>query len=132
MKFIHSDLGRRDRGDVLVVTLTSGANVRLMDPSNFNAFKRGQKHRYTGGLAKSSPVRLTIPRTGHWHAVVDMQGLRGSTRASFKVVNSSTLRPLPAISERRVELAEIARNAADAGAPSVTTESESYLSLIHI
>jgi hypothetical protein len=113
MKYLHSDLGFRERGDVLVVTLSSGANVRLLDSSNFSSYKRGQRHRFHGGLAKRSPVRLTIPSNGHWHAVVDMQGLRGSTRASFKVLNGSALRPLPPIEERRSDLAEIADNIAE-------------------
>ncbi len=112
MKYLHSDLGSRKRGDVLVVTLSKGANVRLLDASNFSSYKRGQQHRYHGGLAKRSPVRLTIPSSGHWHAVVDMQGLAGSTRASFKVLDGSALRPLPPIEERRADLVEIADNAA--------------------
>lgn len=112
-EFLHSDLGQRSRGDVLEVTLTSGANVRLLDSTNFNKYKRGQAHRYYGGLARQSPVRLTIPSSGHWHAVVDMQGLRGSTRASFRVINAAALRPLPPIQERRSALADIAENVAE-------------------
>ena len=51
MQFIHSDLGSRQAGDVVEVTLTSGANVRLMDSSNFNAYRNGRQHRYVGGIA---------------------------------------------------------------------------------
>ncbi len=96
MQFIHTDLGQRKRGEIVEVTLTSGANVRLMDSSNFNSYKRGRRHRYTGGLAKKSPVRLQIPSTGHWHVAVDMQGLRGSTKASVRVLPGV----LPDIQER--------------------------------
>lgn len=96
MQFIHTDLGQRKRGEIVEVTLTSGANVRLMDSSNFNSYKNGRRHRYTGGLAKRSPVRLQIPSTGHWHVAVDMQGLRGSTRASVRVLPGV----LPDIQER--------------------------------
>lgn len=96
MQFIHTDLGQRKRGEIVEVTLTSGANVRLMDSSNFNSYKNGRRHRYTGGLAKKSPVRLQIPSTGHWHVAVDMQGLRGSTRASVRVLPGV----LPDIQER--------------------------------
>lgn len=112
-QFIHSDLGYRSSGDVLEVTLSSGANVRLLDSSNFEKYRRGQAHRYQGGLARQSPVRIPIPSSGHWHAVVDMQGLRGSTRAGFRVINGAALRPLPPIREHRSELAEIAENAAN-------------------
>ena len=33
MQFIHNDLGNRQGGEIVEVTLTSGANVRLMDGS---------------------------------------------------------------------------------------------------
>ena len=115
-QFIQSDLGYRNRGDVLEVSLTSGANVRLLDPSNFERYKQGERHQYHGGLAKQTPVHIGIPSSGRWYAVVDMQGLRGSTRAGFRVINAEALQPLPPIpptrpiSQRRDELAGIAEN----------------------
>ena len=96
MQFIHNDLGQRKRGEIVEVTLTSGANVRLMDSSNFNNYKKGRQHRYTGGLAKKSPLSLQIPSSGHWHLAVDMQGLRGSTKASVRILPGA----LPAIQDR--------------------------------
>ena len=111
-QFIHSDLGHRNRGDLLEVTLSAGANVRLLDSTNFQKYRRGDAHRYHGGLARRSPVRLQIPRSGRWHAVVDMQGLRGSVRAGFRVVPSSALSPLPPIRDRREEITDIADNLA--------------------
>jgi hypothetical protein len=96
LQFIHNDLGQRKRGEIVEVTLTSGANVRLMDSSNFNSYKNGRRHRYTGGLAKTSPLMLQIPSSGHWHLAVDMQGLRGSTKASVRILPGV----LPAIQDR--------------------------------
>ena len=96
MNFIHFDLGSRKRGEIVEVTLTSGANVRLMTSSEFSNYKNGKQHRYIGGLAKRSPVRLQIPTSGHWHSVVDMQGLRGSTKASVRTLPGI----LPEIQER--------------------------------
>lgn len=86
MQFIHNDLGQRQRGEIVEITLTSGANVRLMDSSNFSSYKNGRRHSYIGGLAKQSPVRLQIPNTGHWHVAIDTQGLRNGTRASVRVL----------------------------------------------
>lgn len=86
MQFHHTDLGYRQRGEIVEVTLTSGANVRLLDSSNFSNYKNGRRHQYIGGLANRSPLHLTIPRSGHWHVAIDMQGLRGSTRASVRVL----------------------------------------------
>jgi hypothetical protein len=89
MRFIHTDLGYKQKGEIVEVTLTSGANVRLMDTSNFSSYKNGRKHKYHGGLAKQSPIRIAIPNTGNWHVAVDMQGLRGNTRASVRVLPGS-------------------------------------------
>lgn len=89
-------MGQRRRGEIVEVTLTSGANVRLMDSSNFGSYKNGRQHRYIGGLAKKSPVRLQIPSSGHWHVAIDMQGLRGNTKASVRILPG----PLPEIQER--------------------------------
>jgi hypothetical protein len=89
VNFINTELGFRQAGDVVEVTLTSGANVRLMDSSNFNAYRDGRQYRYVGGLARQSPVRLRIPATGTWHVAVDMQGLRGSTTAGVRVIPGS-------------------------------------------
>lgn len=112
--FIHSDLGQRRRGDIVEVTLKgSAANVRLLDSTNFSRYRNGREHRYIGGLAQKSPVRLQIPSGGHWHVVVDMQGLNGTTHAGFRVIPAAALHPLPPIRERHADLAAIAENVAD-------------------
>lgn len=128
MQFIQSDLGHCAKGDVVEVTLSSGANVRLVDSSNFQKYRRGESHRYYGGLAKVSPVRLEVPNSGHWFAVVDMQGLRGTTRASFRKIPGAALRPLPPISEGRAELAAIARAAVEAGSGDLDRSYDVFIS----
>ncbi len=95
MSFLQFDLGSRQRGEIVEITLTSGANVRLMNSSDFSNYKNGQRHQFFGGLAKQSPIRLPIPSSGHWYIVVDMQGLRGSTKASVRTLPG----PLPEIRE---------------------------------
>jgi hypothetical protein len=96
LQFIHNDLGQRKAGEIVEITLTSGANVRLMNSSDFSNYKNGRRHRYIGGLAKQSPLRLQIPSSGHWHVAIDMQGLRGSTKASVRILPGA----LPAIQDR--------------------------------
>lgn len=99
MKFIHNDLGNRKSGEIVEVTLSgSAANVRLMDSSNFSSYKSGRNHRYYGGLAQRSPVRLQIPHSGHWYVTVDMQGLRGNVRSSVRLLPN----PLPPLQEMRL------------------------------
>ena len=70
--------------DVIQVTLDKQANVRLMDWSNFEKYRRGQQHRYYGGHATSSPVRLSPPHQGHWYVVIDLGGYAGTVRASVQ------------------------------------------------
>lgn len=90
MKFFYTDVGSRQAGDVVEVTLSSVANVRLMDTLNFNNYKNGMKHIYTGGLARQSPIRLTVPTVGHWHVAIDINGIQGSSglKAGVKVVSA--------------------------------------------
>ena len=96
MNFTHYDLGQRTRGEIIEITLSgSAANVRLMSTSDFNNYRNGRSHRYQGGLAKQSLIRLQIPNSGHWHATVDMQGLRGTVRSSMRVIPG----PLPELRE---------------------------------
>lgn len=132
MDFIHSDLGYDASGDVVEVTFSGdAANVRLLDSPNFQRYRRGARHQYYGGLARRSPVRLGIPHSGHWHAVVDMQGLRGRTRASFRVIPAAALRPLPPIHEQRSQLAQIAHNLAHVPAPEGIDEREFDVFISH-
>ena len=96
MKFIHHDLGQCKSGEIVEINLSgSAANVRLMDSSNLQSYKNGRNHKYIGGLATKSPVRLQIPRSGRWHVAVDMTGLRGNIKSSARILPS----PLPVIRE---------------------------------
>lgn len=94
--FTHYDLGHQQRGNVVEVTLSgSAANVRLLDGSNFQSYRSGRQHRYYGGLMERSPAHIPVPHSGHWHLVVDMQGLRGQTRSSIRIIPAAALSPLP-------------------------------------
>jgi hypothetical protein len=96
MQFVQHDLGYRQGGEILEVTLSgNAANVRLMDSSNLGSYKNGRQHRYYGGLARRSPVHLQIPHSGHWYVTVDIQGLGGSVRSSARILPG----PLPELRE---------------------------------
>lgn len=86
MQFVHNDLGMLHGGEVVEVTLSSQANVKLMDSSNFANYRHGGQHRYFGGHAKQSPFRLQVPGAGHWHVAVDLGGYGGSVRAGVRVL----------------------------------------------
>ena len=120
MNFLKYDLGNLKRGEVVEVTLSSGANVRLMDSSNFSSYKNGRKHRFYGGLATKSPIRIAVPNSGHWYVAGDMQGLRGSTNASVRVVPGA----LPEIQER--PLSEVPSLLRDNAPPPTETGGETH------
>jgi hypothetical protein len=84
--FIHYDLKQQKRGAVVEVTLNTQANVQLLDSSSFTAYRNGRQYRYIGGLATKSPIRLAIPRNGHWHVVIDLGGYSGSVRSDVRVL----------------------------------------------
>lgn len=90
MKFTHYDLGYKERGEIVEITLSgSAANIRLMDTSNFQNYRNGKPHKYYGGLVTKSPMRLSVPSSGHWHVTVDMAGLRGSVNTSIRMMPSA-------------------------------------------
>ncbi len=100
LNFQHYDLGYKTAGDIVEVTLQgNAANVRLMDFLNFQSYRSGREHRYFGGLAKQSLVRIQIPTSNHRHVAIDFQGLTGTVRSSVRVVPNAALRPLAPIRE---------------------------------
>lgn len=86
MNYLHWDFDLK-QGDAVEVTLDKQANVRLLDETNYGKYRRGEKHRYHGGLAKRSPVRLTVPRSGRWHVAVDLGGYGGKVKASVRPIS---------------------------------------------
>jgi hypothetical protein len=87
MNFNYWDLRQQPAGAIVEVTLQgNAANVRLFDSSNFNSFKAGRRATGFGGHATRSPVRLQVPRSGHWYLVVDYGGYAGRGRAAVQVL----------------------------------------------
>ncbi|MDE1991900.1 MAG: DUF1883 domain-containing protein [Rhizobiaceae bacterium] len=86
-RYSHYDLSEQRAGIVIEITLSAVANVRLMNGPNFQRFTETLKHQFVGGVAKKSPIRLTIPEAGHWHVVVDMEGHHGMAESSVKIVD---------------------------------------------
>lgn len=87
MEHLKKDLGQLKKGSTVVVTLRKQANVLLMDSSNYRTYSsgRGGRFKYTGGLVKKSPARLTVPSNGHWFIAVDLGGAAGTVNASVVV-----------------------------------------------
>jgi len=88
-RYSHYDLREQRAGTVIEITLSAIANVRLLNAANFERFTETLKHQFLGGVAKKSPIRLTIPESGHWHLVVDMEGHNGVAESSVKIVDKA-------------------------------------------
>ena len=86
-RYSHYDLGEQRAGTVIEITLSAVANVRLMTAGNHQRFTETLKHQFVGGVAKKSPIRLSVPEAGHWHLVVDMEGHNGLAESSVKLVD---------------------------------------------
>ncbi|WP_292900217.1 DUF1883 domain-containing protein [Microbacterium sp.] len=90
-KFARYHWSRLEKGSTVVVTLSTAANVRLMDSSNFNSYKNARSHRISGGgLVKKSPFRITVPRTGSWYLTIDLVGLKATN-----IRHSASVEPPP-------------------------------------
>ncbi len=89
MRFLHYHVSAGP-GDAIEVTLDGQANVLLMDSTNFSAFRLGRSHRYFGGWARTSPVRLAPPHHGAWNIVVHRGGQTGGVRVGVRVIQSAT------------------------------------------
>jgi uncharacterized protein YxjI len=124
MNYSYYDLGQRKRGETVEVSLSAAANVFLVDNASYSSFKAGRDFRYFGGLAKQTPVPLTIPSDGHWWVVIHLWGLTvTSVRHSIRVLPSAM--PEMRIS-RQPSLQSIIRDVADAEPEASEPSSEEY------
>jgi len=108
--FIYFDLKSQSRGVVVEIDLRTAANVFLVDSTNFSNYRNGRRYTYYGGQARRSPVRLVVPRSGHWYLVLDLGGYPGTIRYSNPRILPG---PMPPLQNADPQLAEIADNAAD-------------------
>ena len=88
MQFVHYDLGQLSQGQIVEVTLSIAANVRLVDPTNFNLYRSGSSSKYHGGYTDRTPYRVQVPAAGHWHLVIDLGGRSGTLRSSVQILSS--------------------------------------------
>jgi hypothetical protein len=88
VNFLHQEL-ELDSDDVVEVTLDHAANVQLLDTANYEQYRQGKPYRYFGGYYRETPARISAPRAGRWHVVVDLGGGAGTVRASLRVLSKS-------------------------------------------
>ncbi|WP_313617037.1 DUF1883 domain-containing protein [Agrobacterium sp.] len=85
-RFTHYDLKELRAGTTIEVTLNGVNNVRLMNAVNYQRFTELLDFKYMGGVAKKSPIRMTLPESAHWHLIVDMEGHAALAESSVKML----------------------------------------------
>lgn len=85
MEHLRYDLGRVDKGSIVVVTLKNQANVQLLTSSDYKNYKVGRRYRYHGGRVTRSPFRIAVPSDDHWLVAIDLGGYAGRVAASVAV-----------------------------------------------
>ena len=86
MNYLHYKV---DAGpdQIVAVTLSDRANVRLLDSLNYYKYRAGKKYEATdGGEAVDSPVAMKAPYKATWHVVIDLGGRGGAVNADVKVL----------------------------------------------
>ena len=87
MQYSVYNYGNLQKGQIVEVTLSRAANVRLMDPTNYNNYRNGRRHSYYGGYVTRSPYQIVVPHSGHWYLTIDLGGYSGSVRHSARVLS---------------------------------------------
>ena len=95
MQYIYNDLGQCQRGDIVQFNLRGNqANIALVDPSNYDAFRNGRSFRGVIRLATGSPVRLAVPSAGRWFGIIYIPpGYQGRVSGSIGVLRVPALPP---------------------------------------
>jgi len=75
VNYFHEDLGEKNQGETIEVSVPTAGFVRLLDQDNYRLFRIRKHHQYNGGPVKETGIQLRIPARGHWHVIVEMPGL---------------------------------------------------------
>lgn len=86
MNYLKFPLSHQKTGAVVEINLDGvESDVFLVDSSNLSKFERGAQFRYLGGHYRQSPVRLQVPSSNNWTAIV-IPGSGGRVSASVRVI----------------------------------------------
>jgi hypothetical protein len=89
MNFLKFPLHHQSSGVVVEVALRGiESDVFLVNDFNLRQLERGGQFSYYGGHYKGSPVRLQVPSSGNWTAVV-IPSPGGTVQASVQVTSAA-------------------------------------------
>ena len=72
MQYIVYDLKEQQKGSLVEIKINMPANIHLIDKVNLDYMKHHREYKDYGGLAMSTPFRVTIPEDRHWYILIDM------------------------------------------------------------
>jgi hypothetical protein len=61
-------------------------NFMLMSDADFAAYQLVRPFHYHGGTFKDFPARITVPDSGYWNLVIDLNGARRETQYTTTIV----------------------------------------------
>lgn len=77
--FLHKNLGFQKEGRTFIITLNVDQfNLKLLEPNEFKKYKNGKEYNYWGGTINQRTFNLTLPTSGFWILVVDVNNLKTS------------------------------------------------------
>ena len=88
MEYIHSK-DYFEAGDVVVVNCSHQCQVLLMDNTNYDKFRSGQKFERYGGSYDHFPVKLQVPKSDTWNIILDFGDASVVVKHSIEVIRKS-------------------------------------------
>ncbi len=85
MNFLHYKV-RAGPGDVIRVSLSGPANVRLLDTLNYYKYSAGKSFQSSGESTRETSAHFKAPHKAQWHVVVDLKGHDNDVRAYVDVL----------------------------------------------
>lgn len=86
MEHSYVNLGYLAPKTIVTVTLSSIANVYLMDSQNYYRYSHDNSFNALGGRVTISPISFTVPTRKNWFLTIDLGGYDGNIRFSYKIV----------------------------------------------
>jgi hypothetical protein len=89
MTFLHWKIPG-STGDLVRIQMNGPAYVRLLDPLNFEYYKKGMKYDGQGGWSDRRDAEFVLPYKGTFHVVIDLGKEQGELKATCDITRNSS------------------------------------------
>lgn len=80
---------RLEKGDVVEVNCSHQCHIRLLDDTNYRAYKSGRPCKQYGDFYRKLPARIAAPHSGYWNIVIDLGGGTAQVRHSIQIIKAA-------------------------------------------